>query len=218
MAQTLQQKLRLKTGNNISIISAPDNYADTLISLVPGINIVHAKKEFQQVHLFVRNINELNEQFSKVNKLLTGEKICWVFFPKGTSGVQTDLNRERGWNIVGNYEKLQWLNLISFDATWSAFAVRMVQQDEPLKTKENKPREISKWVDAETRIVRIPPELKKLFLKEESAGIFFDLLSFTNKKEFIEWIVSAKKEETKERRLHETIVKLKKGCKNPGKK
>ncbi len=216
MAQTLQQKLRIKTGNNIRIINAPDDFADTLLSLVPEINIVYSNKSFNQVHLFVRSINELTEQFKKVYKLLNTDKICWVYFPKGTSGIQTDLNRDRGWYIMEKkYENLQWLNLISFDATWSAFGVRIVEGKGTLQPKEGKIREITNWIDSEKKIVLIPPALKQLFKSEENAMLFFDSLSFTNKKEIVEWIVSAKKEETKERRLNETIIKLKKGWKNP---
>ncbi|RYF90014.1 MAG: antitermination protein NusB, partial [Chitinophagaceae bacterium] len=44
---------------------------------------------------------------------------------------------------------------------------------------------------------------------------FFDSLSFTNKKEYIEWIVTAKREETRTERIAGTIERLAKKWKNP---
>ena len=44
---------------------------------------------------------------------------------------------------------------------------------------------------------------------------FFETLSFTNKKEYVEWIVTAKREETRNNRIEGTIERLLKGWKNP---
>ena len=61
------------------------------------------------------------------------------------------------------------------------------------------------------------PALKIEFLlnKNKSAATFFNTLSFTNKKEYVEWIVTAKKAETRNERLNETIKRLQLQWKNP---
>lgn len=69
--------------------------------------------------------------------------------------------------------------------------------------------------DTEERIVEVPDDLKKLFSKSKKAEDFFNTLSYTNRKEYAVWIASAKKEETREKRLAETIKKLLAGKKNP---
>ena len=51
--------------------------------------------------------------------------------------------------------------------------------------------------------------------KNKKQLVFFDALSFTNKKEYIEWIVTAKREETRNERIKGTIERLGKGWKNP---
>jgi uncharacterized protein YdeI (YjbR/CyaY-like superfamily) len=51
--------------------------------------------------------------------------------------------------------------------------------------------------------------------KNKKQSDFFTTLSFTNKKEYIEWIVTAKREETRTQRLTGTIERLGKGWKNP---
>jgi hypothetical protein len=72
--------------------------------------------------------------------------------------------------------------------------------------------------DTEERIVEMPEDLEKLLSKNKAAKTFYDSLSFTNRKEYAVWISSAKKEETKEKRLMDTLAKLLKGKKNPSEK
>jgi uncharacterized protein YdeI (YjbR/CyaY-like superfamily) len=73
-------------------------------------------------------------------------------------------------------------------------------------------------VDTEERLVEIPVELEKLLLKSKPAKKFFDSLSFTNRKEYAVWISSAKKDETRLKRLQLTLDKLNAGLKNPSAK
>ncbi len=72
--------------------------------------------------------------------------------------------------------------------------------------------------DEEERVVEMPEELVRLLSKNKTAKTFYDTLSFTNRKEYAVWISSAKKEETKEKRLADTLAKLLKGKKNPSEK
>lgn len=72
--------------------------------------------------------------------------------------------------------------------------------------------------DEKERIVEIPKELKDLLAKNAKAKTFYDSLSFTNRKEYAVWISSAKKEETKIKRLKEILPKLLSGKKNPSEK
>ena len=72
--------------------------------------------------------------------------------------------------------------------------------------------------DTEERIVDVPDDLKKALQKNKKASSFYETLSYTNRKEYAVWISSAKKEETRERRLKETIQKLQDGRKNPSDK
>ena len=72
--------------------------------------------------------------------------------------------------------------------------------------------------DTEERIVAVPKQLQALLAKNKKAKMFFDSLSYTNRKEYALWISGAKKEETRERRLAAIIPKLLQGRKNPGDK
>jgi hypothetical protein len=71
------------------------------------------------------------------------------------------------------------------------------------------------WKDEEVRTVEVPPALQKA-MKEEGLLAFFEKLSFTHRKEYCRWITEAKKEDTRDRRLRQSIEMMKKGIKTPG--
>jgi len=70
-------------------------------------------------------------------------------------------------------------------------------------------------VDTEERIVDLPQKLDKSLKSHPQEKAFFDSLSYTNRKEYANWIREAKKAETKEKRLNSAMVKLKLMKKNP---
>jgi len=69
--------------------------------------------------------------------------------------------------------------------------------------------------DTSERTVDIPEELQQLLNANKDISAFYNQLSFTNRKEYANWISSAKREETKAKRLKETERRLKEGIKNP---
>ena len=64
--------------------------------------------------------------------------------------------------------------------------------------------------DMAKRTITIPPKFKSALANAHLLDIFKGL-SFTHQKEFVVWILSAKKEETKERRLAQAIDLIKRG-------
>ncbi len=51
--------------------------------------------------------------------------------------------------------------------------------------------------------------------KAKKQEAFFNSLSFSNRKEYVEWIVTAKREDTRATRVKESIDRLEKEWKNP---
>lgn len=62
--------------------------------------------------------------------------------------------------------------------------------------------------DLEKREVLIPGEVQNLLNEYPEAQAFFEKLSHTHRKEYINWITSAKREETRAKRMVEFIEKL----------
>ena len=70
--------------------------------------------------------------------------------------------------------------------------------------------------DEEKRVVAVPPELKKELSKNKTAQANWGKMSFTNQKEIAVSIISAKQEETRQRRLAKAMDILKNGKKWTG--
>ena len=63
-------------------------------------------------------------------------------------------------------------------------------------------------LDDQPREVEIPPDLAAALAAEPAARIAFDALSFTHRKEYVRWVEEAKKPETRERRVRETVSRV----------
>ena len=70
-------------------------------------------------------------------------------------------------------------------------------------------------LDDAPRVMEPPPELEKLLKKDTSARTAWEKLSYSHKKEYVQWITEAKREETKTRRLEQAVVMLREGSKGP---
>jgi uncharacterized protein YdeI (YjbR/CyaY-like superfamily) len=62
--------------------------------------------------------------------------------------------------------------------------------------------------DLEKREVLIPEDVQNLLAEYPEAQAFFEKLSYTHRKEYINWITSAKREETRAKRMVGFIEKL----------
>jgi hypothetical protein len=217
MATTISDKLKIKPGYNLLTLHAPDNFKKKLGALPAGVKISDSTKTYNQVHWFVMNRAQLEKEMSRVMKLVKPEVIVWVYYPKSTSKIQTDLTRDKGWDcLFEESDKLTRISLISFDDTWSAFGFRAKAIMDKIKELKPKPqRELFNYVNPQTKELNLPKDLASILEKNKKEVIFFNSLSFTNKKEYIEWIVTAKREETRTERLNGTIERLGKGWKNP---
>lgn len=216
MARTIVEKLKIQPSSTLLALNAPANFEKELGKLPAGVSISANSKQYNQVHWFVQNKAQLEKQLTKVMKLLKPGVIIWVYYPKGSSGMQTDLTRDKGWeSLLANGDKATWISLVSFNDTWSVFGFRY-KTDADKRKEENKPeREIFNWVNPTTKEVRLPDELIAAFKKNKKEAAYFESLAFSHKKEYVEWIVTAKKEETKMNRVKGTIEMLGKQWKNP---
>jgi uncharacterized protein YdeI (YjbR/CyaY-like superfamily) len=79
---------------------------------------------------------------------------------------------------------------------------------EKLGKESGDPISVELWKDDAPRTVEIPPDFLKL-LKKEKLLAKFESLSMTRRKEYRNWITTAKKEETRLRRLTKAIEWLK---------
>lgn len=225
MPASTAYKLRIKPSYTLLTLNAPADFKKGLGTLPAGVKITDSGKTYNQVHWFVQNKAQMEKQLNKVLKLVlrkaqddTPEVTVWVYYPKGTSGMQTDLTRDKGWEcLLAEGDKLTWISLISFNEIWSVFGFRAkTEADKKREAQPKVEREIFNWVNPKTKEVKLPDDFAAALKKNKAAATFFETLSFTNKKEYIEWVVTARREETRKERVTGTMERLEKKWKNPG--
>ena len=215
MASTIAQKLKIKEGYALLALNAPAAFRKDLGQLPADVTVSDKEKTFHQIHWFVKDKAQMEGEVDKVIGLLTQDVVCWIYFPKGSSKTQTDLTRDKGWDALLKHNHLHWISLISFNDTWSAFGMRLKTETDKKKEAEPKDRPIFDYIDAVKKTIRLPEDFEKQLQKAKKENAFFATLSFTNKKEYVEWIINAKREDTRAARVKESVERLAKGWKNP---
>src|SRR5215813_8815304 len=94
----LAKKMKLKPGLRAAVIHAPDHY---LQGLKQDVEISQKLSgQFDWIQIFVQNKKDLDSLAPKAAQALKADSILWISFPKGTSKIQTDLTRDKGWDVV----------------------------------------------------------------------------------------------------------------------
>ena len=123
----LAKKMKLKPGARAAIINPPENYLNELKHDTDISSKLTGK--FDWIQIFAKNKKELDTLVPKAMKTLKPDSILWLAFPKGTSKIQTDLTRDKGWDILQGLD-LKWITLVSVNENWSAFALRPYKEGE----------------------------------------------------------------------------------------
>ena len=131
----LSSKLKLKSGQRAAVIDAPPGYVEEELSPLPAGVELHVRLEgrYDWIQLFARTRAQLESIAPTAVSALNGQSLMWVSFPKRTSGMQTDLSRDQGWDFL-HRAGLQWVTLVSLNDAWSAFAMRPFRQGEQRKS------------------------------------------------------------------------------------
>jgi len=116
------RKMKRRAAAHAAIINAPAGYQTKAFrGLPPAAGSLAG--QFDWIQIFAQNSTELARLAPRAFKALKPDAILWISFPKGSSKIQTDLTRDKGWESVRKLD-LKWLTLVSVDETWSAFALR----------------------------------------------------------------------------------------------
>ncbi len=214
----IAKKLHLKPGMRVAVANAPAGFSLTS----PGVTIEKSlKRDLDLALLFATMQKELKAQWPKLLASVKQEGAVWVAYPKKTSGIASDLLGMGEWDATKGSD---WnpVAMIAIDEAWSAVRykyapglekVRHERQEEPIKDTDG-----TVVVDRVKRTVTPPKDLQALLAKNAKARAAFEPLSFTHKREYVTWIVEAKKPETRAARLTKTLEMLAKGKKNPSEK
>jgi len=220
MSQTLVEKLQLSEEKNLLIQGLPSSIEKQFAKLAfaKSLTPLLKSKKIDFALVFAVNERQLTGIVSEVLPALGDNAKFWVAYPKLASKIVTTLNRDCSWECIRG-EGYETVRSVALDHVWTA--LRLKKEESTVVLKRAAVRETvlaGSGVDTERRTVHPPADFAKELQRSKVASHFFDKLSFTDKKEYVVWITSAKKEGTRSRRLGSAIDKLIAGKKNPAAK
>lgn len=200
----ISTKLRIKPGGDVLILNSPEGMIDVL-NLPESVSVTTFRSRgccFDCIILFAGNQAELNLHFPEIPAQIHPGGLVWICYPKKSSGISTDLSRDKGWNIPRD-RNFQMVSVVSIDRTWTATRWKR-RQNAVLKEGLIFPE-----IDSKNRRIR-PPEDFIRALKRAGLIEVFDKMSFSHQREYLEEILSSKKVRTRISRIEKTIEMLKK--------
>ena len=110
-----------------------------------------------------------------------------------------------GNTAMGNFGQLKSLNDLPSDKTILNYI------KEAARLNREGSRVPSKRKSVEKKFLKVPGYFKKTLLKNNKALQTFESFSYSNKKDYVEWVAEAKTEETRNKRLDTSIEWLSEG-------
>ncbi len=216
----LAKKLQIKSNSRWLIYNAPVNYPESLTPLPDGAQLVfNTNGNFNGIQLFVTNSAELGSDLKIIVPLLKADTVFWVIYPKKSSTIVTDLEMMSSWNAPHEYG-LRPVASAAVNETWTALRFRPVGQAKLSSGRKDAVRnnEYSEFIDVDKKTVTLPHYVKIVLEKQPNALAWFLQLAYSNKKEYILWILTAKQEKTRQDRLDKMVTMLLNKKKNPSDK
>lgn len=124
MVTSLAVKLQIKPGQRLAVLNAPAGRLAVLEAELPGIVVTEgAAGRVDSVLLFVHSLAETARLLGGAMEAVPPGRPLWIAYPKGTSGVRTDVNRDRLWEAV---QPTGWrpVRQVALDDVWSAMRFR----------------------------------------------------------------------------------------------
>ena len=122
----LAKKLALKPGQRFLLLGAPPGYKDVLGPLPQGVTLATKPGgKADAVQVFATTKKEMREALAEAKAALNPGGMIWLTYPKGTSKVESDINRDS----IREYTStvgLETVALIAVDDDWSAIRCKVV--------------------------------------------------------------------------------------------
>lgn len=123
--KTIPEKLQGKAGRTFKIINQPEETISILSQLPEGASFSRDHEPEDILLIFVKTMEEVKALFPISENILKPGGIPWLAYPKRTSGIVTDLDRDIIWRYL---QTIGWtgVSIISIDETWSGFRMKKV--------------------------------------------------------------------------------------------
>ncbi|HOZ85376.1 MAG TPA: hypothetical protein PK191_07790 [Niabella sp.] len=121
MIQTVFEKLQYAEEKNLLIQGLPSSIEKQFskISFAKNMTPLLRSRKLDFALVFAVNENQLNGILTDVMPSLKEDTKFWVAYPKTTSKIVTDLNRDRSWNRLTD-EGYSGMDNVELDHVWTA--------------------------------------------------------------------------------------------------
>jgi len=136
--RSLVEKLGIKGGWKIAILSPPNDFARTLGKLPAGVVVSkQLRPPLNFIHYFTKSKADLEKEFRELKGTLSQDGALWISWPKSSSGVATDLN-ENVVRDIGLANGLVDIKVCAVDQTWSGlkFVFRLRDRKQGVGSRE----------------------------------------------------------------------------------
>lgn len=216
MNEELVKKLRLMPDMKALVLRPPSEHYLEELGLQAASAAIDADLQYDFVLLFVNSLAELAEHAPAAIQAVKPDGLLWITYPKGSSKVKTDINRDTGWKLMLTFH-VEGVAMISMDGTWSSMRYRpegAAQKSKARRTSSAAVSSTSSTGSAEE--LPFPDDLAAALQASSTAAAFFESsLTAAKRRDFVKWITDAKREETRMKRVAATIDKLERGLKSP---
>ena len=120
--KSLTQKLVIRPGSTVVIVNRPREGA-SLLNEIGAAGGSAGVDRADVVLMFAKDGAELAGSWPSTVGAIRPEATLWIAYPKGSSGISTNLSRDRGWEAVIE-AGFDAVSQISLDTTWSALRFR----------------------------------------------------------------------------------------------
>jgi len=122
MPSDLASKLQLKSDQSLLVLNPHTEHAPQL----DEISLTNAPPA-SAVLVFVSRLEDVPAMLKEAIDSLRPDGLLWIAYPKGGSGLASDVNRDRLWQAA---EPSGWrpVRQVAIDSTWSAMRFRPADQ------------------------------------------------------------------------------------------
>ncbi|AKD02688.1 YdeI/OmpD-associated family protein [Pontibacter korlensis] len=198
----LGKKLQLKKEQALLLLRAPEEVAQALEQeeyAYTSLNEVSGAGNYDAVLLFVQSATDLAYLGPKAQAQLQPGGMLWIAYPKKSSGIHTDLTRDKGWQVMAEL-KYSPVRQIAVDDVWSALRFKHTSERKETSTfGVDMP-----GIDRKTKTVVVPDDLKDALQEAELLEVF-EGMAFTHRKEHVVAVLEAKRHVTRARRIAKAV-------------
>ena len=205
--QSMIEKLNLKDEKNVLIQGLPSSIEKQFAKLPYAKNVTPLLKsrKIDFALLFAIHQHQMCTILSDVFPALHTESKLWIAYPKATSKIASDLNRDCNWQILSDHDYEIELE-VSLDHMWTAVCFK--KMDISAENQNGLEEETLDNEDFDIRLVKLPAELEIFFVKHKKAKDFFKSLPVDDQKDFVTWIEDAKRADTKKTKVGSCTAKV----------